>query len=633
MTNPLAEWHDRKHSKHIPQTLTRWGVWWRLSRLWHKCEWPIVITVAVSAFALGYIGFARNAAALGQQRSVFDLLYLTLQLVPLNSGAVGSPVSWELDVARLLVPAVAAYTTLKAIALLFRERLQTLRLWHTTDHVVICGLSRKGWLLVRGFLDRGDQVVVIEQNEKSDWVEPCRERGVIVLLGDATDPEILRKALVPRARHVIAVTNDDGTNAEIAVKTEALMRTWTQHHVRHAPLTCTIHIVDPQLCELARAREMAMEEGVPFRLELFNVFDRGGRLMWEEHRDEASPSGAHLLIVGMGRLGESLIAHAARDWYVQLERAPHMAQNAPGDDAARNEPRLRVTVIDMEADRKCRSFCSRYPLLASVCDLVPRQMSVHWPEFQEAAFLASGPGTHGADIAYVCFDDDSLSLRTGLMLHHRLRNLGRPQVPVIVRMAETNGLASLLGSATDGSGVFANLHAFGLLDHTCNPAVIEANTHGTLARLIHEDYVCRELAAGQTPRTNPSLIPWDDLTPDVKQSNYDQADQIARNLRRLGHALAPLTDWDAAAFRFTADEVEHLAQMEHARFVSERIAIGWRYAVGLKDPAHKTSPALAPWDELPEQERSKTRAMICDLPSLLARAGFQIVPIDKDSVC
>ena len=86
------------------------------------------------------------------------------------------------------------------------------------------------------------------------------------------------------AGHLVAVTDDDGVNAEIAVRGQGLLREAAQAgHGRSRPLTCTVHLVDPQLYELARTREMALEAGVPLRLELFNVFDRGARLLWSQY--------------------------------------------------------------------------------------------------------------------------------------------------------------------------------------------------------------------------------------------------------------------------------------------------------------------------------------------------------------
>lgn len=66
--------------------------------------------------------------------------------------------------------------------MLFHEQFQLLRLRFLKDHVVICGLGRKGCQLVRDFHEHGDRVVVIERDEGNDGLSTCREDGVIVLL-------------------------------------------------------------------------------------------------------------------------------------------------------------------------------------------------------------------------------------------------------------------------------------------------------------------------------------------------------------------------------------------------------------------------------------------------------------------
>ena len=206
-----------------------------------------------------------------------DVAYRTLQLIPMNSGdPEAGPVAWPLDVARFLIPFLAAWTAVRALLGLFGDRWQQFLLRYWRDHVIICGLSRKGWLLAQGFVARGDRVVVIEADEEHDLIGPCRERGIVVLIGDATDPDLLRRAGVLRAGHLLAVTDDGGVNAEIAVRAQGVLRqAGDDRRDRARPLTCTVHLVDPQLYELARTRELALEEGVPLRLELFNVFERG----------------------------------------------------------------------------------------------------------------------------------------------------------------------------------------------------------------------------------------------------------------------------------------------------------------------------------------------------------------------
>ena len=170
---------------------------------------------------------------------------------------------------------------------------------------------------------------------------------------------------------------------------------------------------------------------------------------------------------------------------------------------------------------------------------------------------------------------------------------------------------------------FANLHAFGLLDRTCSSEVILGGTHQLLARAIHEGYVRRGLTAGETLETNPSLAPWEELPEDLRQSNFAQADFIGAHLHALGYELEPLTDWDAAALSFSEEEVERLAQMEHERFVAERLAAGWLAAPDAKDLRGKASPSLGPWADLPEDIKERDRATVRRIPQFLAGVGWE----------
>ncbi len=592
--------------------------------LWRRHGWLIIGLLWIVALILGYAGFAAHTSTAGQPAAPLDLVYLTLQLISMNSGAVEPPVPWPLQVGRFLIPLLAAWTVVRALATVFHDRWQQF-LVRTTwrNHVVICGLSRKGWLLARSFADQGARVAVIESDEDNDLIGPCRERGVAVLLGDATATDMLGRAAVARARHLIAVTDDDGANAEIAVRAQALLA-GANGRARLVPLTCTVHLVDPQLCDLARARELSLEQDLSLRLELFNVFDRGARLLWNRYGpggaiDPSQPAAAggcnaHLLVIGLGRLGESLVIHAAREWYSRLRAAPPTATG-----------RLRITVVDRDADWKCQALSQRYPKLPRACDLVPLAIDVRWPAFLEGAFLAGGAGYPAPGVVYVCFDDDSLGLRTGLDVHHRLRQVPGNRTPVVVRMAEAGGLARLLGPNDHDQATFAGLHAFGLLESTCTPQVIEGGTHTLLARGLHESYVHQQQDLGETAATNPALAPWDELPEELRQSNLAEADAIGRHLRALGYDLIPLTDWDAAFFTFSQAEIERLAELEHERWRADRLQAGWRHAPGPRDPIAKTNPALLPWATVAEAERVKTRASVRQLPATLAQAGFQIV--------
>ena len=587
--------------------MNRLGKWWRGrgSRWWSDHHWPILLVLGLAALLLGLIGFTKNGIATGEERTFLDSLYLTLGLLSMNSGSVPGPVSWELQVARFLVPALAAYTALLALATVFTQQSQQVRLWFMRDHVIICGLGRKGVRLANQFRDRGEKVVVIEADEGNDWIEASRSSGAVVLNGDASDPEMLCKARLNRARYLISVVGDDGKNAEVAVQAEKL-----SHEREDGALTCSIHLVDPQLWYLLREKELDIAADSHFRLELFNIFDRGASLLLKTHSPWASDQGEHicdkhLMLIVLGKLGQSLIIQAASQWREQRVNADH---------------RLKFKIIDLDAEQKVETLYVRYPNLEEVCEIEPLQMDVRSADFQSAEFLYDEGGHCDVDSVYVCMDNDSLGLRTGLTLYQKIRDYN---IPVIVRMVEDTGLALLLHEGGKKGSTYKNLHAFPLLDKTCTPDLILRGTHEVLARELHTAYLEGVESSEKVEKDDPSLVPWEQLSEYTKEKNRNQADHIPIMLNKAGYRIIPLRDWNAADFKIEDEDVKIMAPLEHARWRQEKISEGWKFGPD-KDNDLKTNPNLVPWEDLRREGINKNKKFIRDLPKVLARAGFQI---------
>jgi len=564
------------------------------------------LILATGLFLLGIIGFARHAAWHNLPLTPFDWVYLTFQLIPLESGAVEPPVPLELEAARFLLPLLAAAAAVQAFLRIFREQIHALKLPWLRGHIIICGLSRKGFLLAGQFRRQGKQVVVIERDEENDWIESCREQGMYILFGDASDPTLLNTAGIVQSEGLFAVCDHDGMNAEIALRAQQL----TQNRKGDA-LTCLLHVSDPQLCDLLRERETEIEQA-PFRLELFNVFERAARNMLQEYpawnevyRSPASPP--HILIVGLGRMGENLALHLARDWWNR--------QIGPKE-------RLRITIIDRNAVQKTESLCIRYPQMNKACDLSPLQMEVHSPGFERADFLFNPQNQPDPTAIYICVDDDALGLHAGLTLSRRI---SESNVRIVVRMAEESGLARLLEFRRTHHGAYRNLFAFGYLDHTCTPDLLTNTPRDLLARFAHEEFVQKQAETGGRPAEDASLQPWDHLEEAYRKANYQWADHIPILLKRVGYNLAPLSDWDAPSFQFSPEHVESMAQSEHGLWCEDRRADGWGYAPAGKNLEAKTHPDLVSWEALSQEEQEKNRMLVRNIPAFLGRAGFQVV--------
>ncbi len=578
----------------------------KIRRWWGEHLWFFIGALALGSLALGYIGFRKYFLILGEQRSFLDILYLDLQLFTLESGSVSGAVNWELQIARLLSPAIAAFAALKALALLFREHLRMFKIRFIKKHIIICGLGRKGLLLTLGFIEAGFRVVVIELDEGNDLIPQCREKGALVLIGDATDKDLLRKARVNTAKYIMSMCGDDGVNTEVSVRCKELT-----DKKKGMALTCIVHIVNPRLCRLLRERKFGMNQDGAFRLEFFNIFDMGARACLSDyppfdHQGKADNRQSHMLVVGLGRLGENLVIQAAKNWK---------------DLSLKSNQKLNITILDRHAEDKINSLFIEHPPIKKICNLHILQIEIISPAFQTADFLFSTEGSCRFTGVYICLDDDSFGLSTALNLHQKFLH---HDIPIVVRMVHNTGLATLLKDKGIEEDSFIKLNAFGLLDRTCTPAIIMAGTHEILAQGIHEEYVRKQRQEGQTVESNPSLVPWPELPESLRESNRSQADHISVKLKHMGCGIKHLTTWDPPQFKFTPEEIERMAVLEHKRWVEERRMNGWTYAPAPKNIKKKTTPYLVTWEELTEDIKELDRNTVRDLPGLLARIGFQI---------
>lgn len=583
-----------------------------LRKIWRDLRWPFLGAAALAVLVLGFIGFSKYFLAVGQRRPFANLAYLAIQLFVLESGSVPGPVPWELDLARFLAPLVAGYAAVKGFSLVFREQLRMLRLRFLAKHAVVCGLGKTGLQLVRQFRGRNDRVVVIEKDGQNGFLEQASDLGAIVLIGDAADPAVLRRSRCSQAARLVSVCGSDTINAEVASQARRLVPA-----DRRTVLTCGVHIVDPRLCGLLTGREIEAGRAGAFRLEFFNIFEVGARAWLDEHPpfDGEGESGSprpHLLVVGVGGLGESLIVQAARRW----------------DSSARPRAgRLALTIVDRLAESKRDLLLLQYPSLDKSCDLAALQMDVGSPRFERAEFLIGNDGRGDVTSVFICLDNDPLGFSAALALRRRL---GDPRVPIVVRTTHNDALSGLLREDGGDDRRQAGIRSFDLLGRVCLVDLALGGTNERLAQAIHEDYVREQRRIGQSPGTNPAMVAWEDLPESLKESSRDQADHIGIKLRAVGCALEIATDWREPLFAFGDAEIEQMARMEHDRWLRERRRGGWR--PGARDIDKRRTPYLVPWEELTEEIRDRDRAFIRQLPSFLAAAGFKICRVRPPSL-
>ena len=88
-----------------------------------------------------------------------------------------------------------------------------------SDHYIICGAGRVGRSAARELARKPASFVIIEQNESK---AARYGEGCLMMVGDATQEQTLRKAHIERARGLVAATTTDATNLYIVLTARGL---------------------------------------------------------------------------------------------------------------------------------------------------------------------------------------------------------------------------------------------------------------------------------------------------------------------------------------------------------------------------------------------------------------------------
>lgn len=148
-----------------------------------------------------------------------------------------------------------------------------------------------------------------------------------------------------------------------------------------------------------------------------------------------------------------------------------------------------------------------------------------------------------------------------------------------------------------------------------------SNAKEIIARAIHD--VFRKTQKGKKADDDPSMAEWDLLNDDFKHSNIDQAEQIPKKLEAIGCSYRPQTNPPGGISTFSEQEVETLAEMEHARWCEERRRRGWIYGAE-RNVEKKITNALLPWEDISEELKDLDRKTVENIPPILSLAKFEV---------
>lgn len=560
----------------------------RFRLFWLEIRWIVLGCAWLMGLFLGVAGFGRFAIQNGLPWTVGDRIYLTVQLVTLESGMVVGTSNWMLEMARFLLPALTAYTLLQALKALFREQLNWLRLWRLREHVIICGTGSRVGRLANELTARGYKVLVIRSPEVAH--QDLRKGKFIVLEGEASELDLLMQSRVLHASHVVCLFDEDSQNVQLAIQVHQISQKRSGNR-----LTCVVQLESAELSHLLKHSEMALGTEY-FQLEIYNPYAGTARVLMQEALVSQVTEPVHLLIIGFGRMGNNLVRQAALAWSLKKSAQP-----------------FAITIMDQSASEKVALLLAELPNIALNCQITPIDLDLARRDLFEKQLdplSAHLPATH----VFLCLSDQDLMLQVGLSL---LRHPGNVSAPLFVQTGQDNAVRQLLKQVALDVGYQGLIIPYERYERTCSADLILGGVFESLAQGLHQSYI-RGIDGSEPQQT------WDQLADAEKDVNRQQAYRLYNLVKAFGYQISPLQDFDAADFKIEPETVvEAMARYEHERWRKAKLAAGWRLGK-VRDPRKRLHPDLVDWDDLPEVERQKNRHYIHQLPVLLARIGFQM---------
>ncbi|MEO6340723.1 MAG: RyR domain-containing protein [Caulobacteraceae bacterium] len=569
----------------------------------------ILIIFFFSTFALGVIGFSQgvDASLTAEQMEECvtdkngwyqtDPFYRFLLLFELGEGGLlvrNCYSNVALALARFAGPLTVFLGIVRLLWNYVAERLDEFRVSWLSGHVVIVGLGARGRAFMNDPLPRLP-IAVVESKPDDDTRAFVERHHGLLIVGDGSDPKVLKRARAAQARAVLTSTGDDEVNLQVA---EAAMSL-----VDETP-DLRVMISDP----LVRRSLAGAKAGG--RLDVLSLEELAARAFTDRVRlfelvELAAAPRLHVVFAGKGRLLAAMAAQILRANVFPDLGKPALTLLSSNPESVRDELELAFPGTGDVADVLLIAFDpAAQPLDQALAERI----------------AAAGPVTAIISVG----DSGQKALRPALGLRDGLKRLNLWRAPVFFASSAPESVRSFTAPLAETSRLAEVFEPFAVSASLCDWAVIDALD--ATARGVHDNYRrahgALSVSGERASNAVEALRPWEQLPSTYKRANRRAADHIAAKLLAAG-CMAPAGSPELPVdLNLIEDDeaLDRLAELEHEGWAVDRRLEGWRPGKE-RNHAALIHDCLLPFDELTKKTQDLDREQIKALNNeLLARA-------------
>lgn len=586
---------------------------------------PIIL--GVIAIVTGFLGYL-----LELDNGLIESLYAVF-------GFFGGNGSLESIQNSLLLKISAIAAPLSVTVLIIVVFFQNIKKWFfltfkANNHFVICGLGDMGSALAYDLLfnkklenESYSKLLIIEPNESNPHIDKMRHQGAIVIIGDATQKDVLQKAKIKSAQTVVCMTGKDIINLEIAV---------CMAQQKYTTPSLYIHLENRENYELLRN---VIFKGM--NIKSFSLYDSAAQTLFMKY-----PIGVNvntfmpgnkvkIALVGFDKVGESLL--------YRLLNLGHFYNQEP----------IEITVFDYDIKVKEQEFLKSYPINIDLCQ---DYWKIHFED--EHMFYQQSEFSYTQII--FCSTDTQKSFQDAMrMMKTRTSDINTHNIESYLFTDVHHSISHLIDNS---DSEFKSLHTFGDFEKLCTYDVIVNESLDEMAQ--KSNYRYNELhdynKEGKDRQTQ-----WKELDSFLKDSNRMQVEHLPIKLQILNEFIQrkekqgeyeelkkeALGKWFKFGGKMIWDNMKYtkeiaeyvplevldtLAKVEKNRWNAFHILNGWVKLDIPKDTtdkieknkATKEHPCLLKWDELDSVSINHNHDYKSDDVETVMRIGDMVQDVD-----
>ena len=524
--------------------------------------------------------------------------------------------NWYFQFARLVLPLCFAWAIIEAIVHFSIRFLITLAIrYFFCEHVIVFGIGEKGFTLTKELFKQGHIVVVVDKDVANPYFAQIERRNGFTLVGDATDNKFLKTLGLHRAVAFYAMTGDDTVNIDSAIRLKEYFqgknltfwnRLWRRLcGVKNDTFVARIQVHNSTLRRLAwessgpfSSASISENTKTPWTCYPFSAYDQAAKMMVEEFSPDTAEGKTkpyHVVIVGFGWFGERTALQVIR-----MCQTPHSGGQ-----------KTVINIIDNQADLNQERFYQRYPAVDPANER--EQRYGQYAPLAKLRFIQKDiqrmsaktikeaiPDIDEHTVVYICLSNELLGAEVAMMLHKITRE---SSTRIVLALPETARLSEdMQGAFTfkyDDDKEKIKIALFRPLSKSCVLTGDEKQLGGTI------DEMGKAIRNGWHKSKNKPLDTaaiekdWSESAEWRRESDRQSASHVFFKLRMAGvenEHLETITKEEIIEKCSPQSIRELLAEVEHDRWVAERLLDGWTH--GARNDSKRQHPNIQPFTML-----------------------------------